>query len=79
MVEASHGPTDAEKHLQPAVDPRLSSAILRCSPEKQPMGVTRFARYNSHPRPRPSIFDTTTPDINSYTSEFRASKLAPDP
>jgi len=24
MVEASHGPTDAEKHLQPTVDPRLS-------------------------------------------------------
>lgn len=24
MVEASHGPTDAEKHLQPAVDSRLS-------------------------------------------------------
>lgn len=46
------------------------SAILRCSSEKQPMGVTCFARRNSHTRPRPSIFDTTILDTNSYTSEF---------
>lgn len=73
MVEVSHGPTDAEKHLQPAVGSRLSP--IRHTPLL--LGKTTdgrhlfFARDNSHTRPRPSIFDIAILDIDSfYMSKF---------